>query len=264
MTTPTPTSPPSLPVIDPADRIVGLERGLLVLESFDDAHGRQTVAQVTLRTGLPRSAVRRHLLTLCHLGHAATDGKLFWLTPRVLRLGQGYLEGGRLPRLVQPFIQRLSMAVGETVNVSVLDGHEVVYIARSNSPRLVSIGFHAGDRVPAHVVSPGVVLLSTLDDAALAGWLAEHTFGSYTSATPLQPEVFGEHVRQARLQGYWTSAGQLDRGLSGLAVALRDRHGQCKGAVGMTFQSAMWSDEAIRARLVPALQDVVQTLRAIV
>ena len=98
---------------------------------------------VSERTGIPRTAARRHLLSLCHFGYAQTDGKFFWLAPRVLRLGQSYLGAARLPRLVQPFIQRLSMATGETVNVSVLDGHEVVYVARSNSPRLVSIGFHS-------------------------------------------------------------------------------------------------------------------------
>ena len=100
-----------------------------------------------------------------HFGYAAGDGKRFWLLPRVLRLGQGYLESARLPRLVQPFIQRVSMQSGETVNVSVLDGHEVVYIARSNSPRVVSIGYHPGARVPAHVVTPGLVMLSTWTDA---------------------------------------------------------------------------------------------------
>ncbi len=107
-----------------------------------------------------------------HFGYAATDGKLFWLTPRVLRLGQSYLGAARLPRLVQPFIQRTSLASGETVNVSVLDGHEVVYVARSNSPRIVSVGYHAGARAPAHTVTPGVVILATLDDDALDRWIA--------------------------------------------------------------------------------------------
>ena len=92
--------------IDPKDLIAGLGRGLLVIESFDDEFPRQSVAEVAARTGIPRSAARRHLLSLCHFGYAQTDGKLFWLAPRVLRLGQSYLGSARLPRLVQPFIQR--------------------------------------------------------------------------------------------------------------------------------------------------------------
>ena len=124
--------------IDPADLIVALGRGLTVIESFDDEHPRMTAAMVGARTGIPRTAARRHLLSLCHFGYAQTDGKHFWLAPRVLRLGRSYLGAARMPRLVQPFIQRLSMASGETVNVSLLDGHEVVYVARSNSPLAAS------------------------------------------------------------------------------------------------------------------------------
>ena len=109
-----------------------------MIESFDDDHVRLTPSEAAQRTGLTRTAARRYLLSLVHFGYAASDGKRFWLVPRVLRLGQSFLDSARLPRLVQPFIQRVSMHSGETVNVSVLDGHEVVYIARSNSPRVVS------------------------------------------------------------------------------------------------------------------------------
>lgn len=247
--------------IDAADLVVGLGRGLAVIEAFDDAHARMTIAQVAQRTGIPRTAARRHLLSLCHFGYATTDGKHFWLTPRVLRLGQSYLEGARLPRLVQPFIQRLSVATGETVNVSVLDGHEVVYVARSNSPRVVSIGFHAGARVPAHVVSPGKALLATLKDEALQRWLTAHGLAGFTAQTAVTAEGLLAEVLRARQLDYCISVGQLDVGLSGVATVLRDRFGDCKAAVGMTLQSAAWPPDQITARLVPALLETAQTLR---
>jgi IclR family pca regulon transcriptional regulator len=250
--------------IAPADLIAGLGRGLAVIEAFDDAHARMTSAAVAQRTGIPRTAARRYLLSLCHFGYAATDGKHFWLSPRVLRLGQSYLDGARLPRLVQPFIQRLSMATGETVNVSVLDGHEVVYVARSNSPRVVSIGFHAGARVPAHVVSPGKVLAAAMPDDALLRWVAAHDFATFTASTVTLAQTFVDEVRRARQQDHWVSVGQLDVGLSGVATVLRDRHGDCKAAIGMTLQSQTWPPELISARLVPALLDTAQTLRPLI
>lgn len=251
---------PSFP-IDPKDLIAGLGRGLAVIECFDDEHPRMTPAEVSARTGIPRTAARRHLLSLCHFGYAQTDGRLFWLTPRVLRLGQSYLAASRLPRLVQPFIQRLSMATGETVNVSVLDGHDVVYVARSNSPRVVSIGFHAGARVPAHVVAPGPVLLGALEEEALARWIGEHEFGGYTAHTLTGREQFAEVVRAARRQDHWVAQQQLDIGLTGVAVALRDRHGACKGAIGMTLQMASHTPQEITERLLQALHETAQTLR---
>src|SRR5262245_56992793 len=249
--------------IDRKDLIEGLGKGLRVIECFDDDHVRLTPSEVAQRTGLTRTAARRYLLSLLHFGYAASDGKRFWLLPRVLRLGQGYLESARLPRLVQPFIQRVSMQSGETVNVSVLDGHEVVYIARSNSPRVVSIGYHPGARVPAHVVTPGIVMLSTWSDRALDDWIAQHEFGSYTPQTVTDPAEFVHNVQAARAPGYWVTEAQLDAGLRGLATPLKDRKGACVGAIGMTTPMMPLSREQTIERFLPPLQEAAQALRPI-
>ena len=250
--------------IDPGDLIAGVGRALAVIEAFNDEYGRMTVSQVADRTGIPRTAARRYLLNLCHFGYGDTDGKFYWLTPRVLRLGQGYLDGARLPRLVQPFIQRLAMSSGETVNVSVLDGHELVYVARSNSPRVVSIGFYAGARVPAHVVGPGPAILSTLSDVDLKAWIANHEFSTFNSNAVLTPKKFEKMVLNARKNNYCVSVGNLDQGLSGIAVPLRDRHGECKAALSMTLQSSLWNEDLIVEKLLPLIIETSQVLRAVI
>ena len=250
--------------IDSADLITGVGRALAVIEAFNDEYGRMTVSQVAERTGIPRTAARRYLLNLCHFGYGDTDGKFYWLTPRVLRLGQGYLDGARLPRLVQPFIQRLAMSSGQTVNVSVLDGHEVVYVARSNSPRVVSIGFYAGARVPAHVVGPGPAILSTLNDEHLKTWIAEHEFATFNSNAVLTPKKFEKMVLATRKNNYCISVGNLDQGLKGIAMPLRDRHGECKAALSMTLQSSVWDDASIVDQLLPLMIETSQVLRAVI
>src|SRR3989449_7418721 len=106
-----PTASP--PGLDKRDWIAGLEKGLSIIECFDDANPRLTASQAGARGGMTRTAARRYLLTLEHLGYVASDGKLFWLTPRVLRLGQSYLESARLPRIVQPFLQRVTAGTQE-------------------------------------------------------------------------------------------------------------------------------------------------------
>jgi IclR family pca regulon transcriptional regulator len=247
--------------IDRRDLIEGLGKGLRIIEAFDDDHPRLTPSEAAARTGLTRTAARRYLLSLCHFGYAATDGRQFWLMPRVLRLGQSYLGAARLPRLVQPFIQRVSMEAGETVNVSVLDGHDVVYIARSNSPRLVSIGFHPGARAPAHVVTPGYVILSTFDDVSLDRWIEEHSFTAFTGDAMGAGSRFREAVLAARAQGWWVTEQLLDTGLRGIAVALRDRHGECRGAVSMTMPMQPLSRAQLAARMLPLLQEAAQALR---
>jgi len=247
--------------INPKDIVEGLGKGLRIIEAFDDDHPRLTASQAADIAGITRTAARRHLLSLVHFGYAAGDGKQFWLLPRVLRLGQSYLGAARLPRLVQPFIQRVAQQCGETVNVSVLDGHEVVYVARSNPPRWMSIGYQVGMRVPAHVVTPGVVILSTMRDAEVRTWIAEHDFSAFTALTVTDRSRFADEVRQARDQAYWATTGQLDAAFTGISVPLMDRKGQCKGAIGMTVLAANYAPQDLLAQLLPPLREATQTLR---
>ncbi|HSI48609.1 MAG TPA: IclR family transcriptional regulator C-terminal domain-containing protein [Ideonella sp.] len=250
--------------IDRKDVIDGLGKGLRVIEAFDDDHVRMTASEMGVRAGITRTAARRYLLSLVHFGFMATDGKFFWLTPRVLRLGQSYLNASRLPRLVQPFIQRVSMQCGETVNVSVLDGHEVIYVARSNSPRLVSIGHHVGARAPAHVVTPGTAMLSTWSDEALKAWAAVHEFSSYTGQTVTDPQRFLDNCRTARALGYWITERQLDMNLVGIAVPLLNRKGECKAAMSCTVQAVTHTTEDLAVRLLPLLREAALGLAPLI
>ena len=250
--------------IDRALLIEGLGKGLRVIESFSDDRPRLTATEAGRLAGLTRTAARRYLLSLVHFGFADSDGKQYWLTPAVLRLGQSYLESARLPRLVQPFLQRLSMQTGETANLSVLDGQEVVYLARSNSPRVVSIGFHAGARMPAHVVSPGYVILATLSRPKIDAWIAAHQFGRFTPQTITEAARFREAIAAAQQHGYFIADQHIDVGLAGLAVALSDRKGRCVGALSITFQTQAYPGDACRSKLLPALQDAAQVLRSVI
>lgn len=254
-------APADLFPIEPQDFIAGLQRGLALIEAFSADQQRLSVAEAAARTGIPRSATRRHLLTLCHLDYLKTDGKLFWLGPRVMRLGHGYLSLSRLPRLVQPTLQRLAEQLGETVNVSVLDGHDVAYVARSTSPRMVPIGFEPGDRAPAHAVAPGVVLVGALGEASAEHWIQAHPFVRFTADTVALGQDFAAEVQAARRQGYCLLERQLNPGLKGLALPLTDLRGTCHGAMGTTFPASARSDRAVEETLLPAMRAAVDVLR---
>src|SRR6478609_7340248 len=193
---------PRLAVVQAKDLVEGLAKGLRVIEAFDDEHPTLTATQCAERCSLTRSAARRHLLTLVHLGYAGTDGKRFWLAPRVLRLGNSFLDATRLPRIVQPFLQQLAEATHETVNLSVLDGHEVMYLARSNGPRVLSVGYQRGARAPAHAVAPGPLLAGMLGDAELETWARQHEFTVFSPQTESDPGAFMQSARAARAQGW--------------------------------------------------------------
>ena len=94
------------PELDRSDWIAGLEKGIRIIEAFNDAYPRLTPSTAARRTGITRTAARRYLLTLQHLGYVESDGRLFWLTPRVLRLGWSYFDSAKLPRAFQPTCRR--------------------------------------------------------------------------------------------------------------------------------------------------------------
>ncbi|HVE54262.1 MAG TPA: helix-turn-helix domain-containing protein, partial [Ramlibacter sp.] len=115
-------------MIAKADYIAGMAKGLAVLESFDTQRQRLNATLAAERAGLTRAAARRHLLTLADLGYLESDGSYFWLSPKVLRFSGSYLASARLPRAVQPTLDRLAMLTQESFSVVVLDGDQVVIV----------------------------------------------------------------------------------------------------------------------------------------
>ena len=101
----------------------------------------------------------------------AGDGKLFWLTPRLLRLGQSYLDSARLPRLVQPFMQRITAGTQKSAYGSVMDGDDIIYLARNGPSRAMNTGFILGARVPAQVTAAGTMMLALRPQAWPDNWL---------------------------------------------------------------------------------------------
>lgn len=119
-------------------------RGLSVITTFTAQRPRQTLSQVAQASGLARATVRRLPLTLVDLGYAATDGDAFCLTPRVLKLGYGYLSALELVEIAQPHLDRLSREVGESSSMSVIDGSVIVYVARVPVTRIMGVTITVG------------------------------------------------------------------------------------------------------------------------
>ena len=255
---------PARPALDKRDWIAGLEKGLSVIECFDDANPRLTASQAGLRCGITRTAARRYLLTLEHMGYVASDGKLFWLTPRVLRLGQSYLESARLPRIVQPFLQRVTAGTQESAYVSVMDGDDIVYIARNGSTRAMNTGYVLGARVQAQVTAAGMLLLALRGTDWLEVWLQTHTLRTYTSHTIVSKDRLQLELARVRAQGWALSEQQLELNHRGIAVPLRDRHGQVMGALSVTMPMGHESSEDAVRRVLNVLSETAQAMRNLI
>ncbi len=261
---PAETGPTLVPSLDKRDWIAGLEKGLAMMECFDDANSRLTASQAGARCGLSRTAARRYLLTLQHLGYVAGDGKLFWLTPRVLRLGQSYLESARLPRIVQPFLQRVTAGTQESAYVCVMDGDDIVYVARNGTNRALNIGYVLGARVQAQVTAAGMLLLSMRPPEWLDNWLETRELKSYTSYTIASKDRMRVELARVRAQGWAVSEQQLELKHRGIAVPLRDRHGDVVGALSVTMPMGHESSEDAATRVLPVLSETAQAMRNLI
>ena len=151
--------------------VQSIERGLSVLRVFGAEQPSMTLAEVARQTGLSRATSRRVLHTLSTLGYVAFDGKFFELTPRVLDLGYAYLSSLKLSDIAQPTMERLSERLNESVSAAVLDGDEIVYVARVPTTRILTISLGLGSRLPAHCTSMGRVLLAALPQAEIETYL---------------------------------------------------------------------------------------------
>jgi IclR family pca regulon transcriptional regulator len=148
-----------------------LARGLTVITAFDAERRQMTLSDVAKAIDLPRATTRRALFTLTRLGYVETDGKLFRLSPRILRLAAAYLTSNAVSTILQPACERLCKQFAEACSAAVLDGQDVVMIAHASPPRFIAVGPGVGFRLPAFCTSLGRVLLGAQDDAAVDRFL---------------------------------------------------------------------------------------------
>ncbi|RJQ77790.1 IclR family transcriptional regulator [Pseudonocardiaceae bacterium YIM PH 21723] len=237
-----------------SEHVQSLARGLAVIKAFDAGNPRLTLSEVAKIADLTRAAARRFLLTLVDLGYVRTDGKYFWLTARVLELGFAFLSGTTLPEVARPHLDALSAEVGESCSVSILDGTDIVYIARSAVSRIMSVRIDVGTRFPAFATSMGQVLLAGLDGPALAGLLDAVTFDPITTQTTATPADLTGKLREVRKQGWAVVDQELEVGLRSVAVPIRDRSGEVIAAANVATHAGRTTLDAVRRTLLPRLQ----------
>jgi IclR family pca regulon transcriptional regulator len=239
---------------DSPDFVQSLARGLNVIRAFDADHPELSQAQIAERTGLARAVVRRSLITLQHLGYVDLRGRLFRLTPRVLELGFGYLAASRLPELALPTMEQLVNSVKESCSLSVLDGEQIVYVARVPVSRIMTVALGVGARLPAFAASMGRVLLAGLSDAALDDWLSRASLEPITAHTLCTPKTLKAEILKVRRQGYALVSRELELGLFSVAVPIRGRSGEVLAGLNVSTQFHADSKTLALDTLLPALR----------
>jgi IclR family pca regulon transcriptional regulator len=242
--------------------MASLARGLAVLSSFSAHPKGMSGSQISQRTGLSRASVRRCLATLAKLGYASQDEQVFRLTPKVLNLSQAYLSSETLATVAQPHLNRLRDRFHESCSVGVLEGDEVLYLARAETQRIISISLRVGSRLPAYCTSMGQVLLADLRPEVLDAYLSRIALIGRTGRTVTTVKQLREKLAPVRRLGYALTDQELELGLRSIAVPVKVRGQNVVAALNVGVPSARVSSSELIGRVLPYLRTAARQIVA--
>lgn len=241
---------------DSPDFVASLAAGLDVLLTFDENHSSMTLSEVAERANIDRAKARRYLLTLHALGYVHKDKRQFSLTPKTLSIGASYLGGVHHHEIIQFYLERVTEQTGESCSFAVLDGDDVVYIARSAAKhRLLSISISVGTRLPAAYTSMGRAILANLPDEQLKDYVDNVELKSHTPHSITDRNQFLQVLQQAAENQYAVVDQELDTGLLSLALPVYKANNELIGAINISTNASRISHEALMEQLLPILRD---------
>jgi IclR family pca regulon transcriptional regulator len=231
--------------------VQSIDRGFAVIKSFSGRADALKITDVAERTGLSRAASRRFLLTLKELGYISADGGLFRLTPRVLDLGFTFLSTMRLPDIAESIMEKVVATVHESCSITVLDGMDIVYVARVPAKRIMSISLAVGARLPAYPTSMGRVLLAGLDAASIDRYLSEVIPERLTARTVTSKAQLRRILDEVREQGWAVIDQEVEVGVRSVAAPIRDYSGRTTAAINISSHASRVTMKELRERHLP-------------
>ena len=244
------------------DFVESLDRGVRLLGVFGTIGGPATLSDLARAADLPRATARRILFTLEHGGFVTSDGKLFTLTPRVLTLAASYLQSSQVVTVLQPVLDRIALEAQEIRSLAVLDGDEVVFIARGSPTRVFSAGLDIGYRLPAFCTSVGRVMLGQFDDGDLVARLAAMRREPMTPHTVTDPKRLLTCVRGDREQGYSLVDREAEPHFRSISVPVRRYDDVIVGAINMGAHVDRVSTAEMIDRFLPLLKEGADSVRS--
>ncbi|MGH8111196.1 MAG: IclR family transcriptional regulator domain-containing protein [Rhodanobacteraceae bacterium] len=222
------------------ETINGLAKGLAVVELFDGKRTQLTVSEAAKAIGASRAAARRCLLTLTELGYVLrhADGKCFTPLPRLVRLGAGYGRPASLAAAAQPLLDQARDELQDPVSLAVLDGTEVLIIARAATTRVVTTGVHVGGRLPIYCSATGRVLTCAMPAPEQESVLSRAVPVAITPRTTTGRAKLIRILHTASKAGVAYSDEEIELGMRSVAVPVRAADGTVRAAVSASTSSA--------------------------
>lgn len=247
---------------DSPDFVASLAAGLNVLQTFDEHHSSMTLSEVAEKANIDRAKARRYLLTLHALGYVHKNKRQFSLTPKTLSIGASYLGGNHHHDIVQYYLERVTEQTGESCSFGVLDGEDIVYIARSAAEhRLMAITLSVGTRLPAAYTSMGRAILANLPEDELNSFLSNIELKKYTPYSVSTVDELKNKLDKIKEKKFVILNQELDKGLLSLAIPVYKSSQELIGAINISTNALRVTQENLEKEFLPILQECASNIQ---
>ena len=233
--------------------VQSLERGLAVMQVFSREHPSLTLSEAAELAGVTRATARRILLTLEHLGYVKCDSRRFTPTAKLLSIGYAYLSSLDLWEVAEPYMEELAEETGESCSAAILDGPEIVYVARVPAKRIMAIALNVGSRLPAHATSMGRVLLAYLAPEELDVYFRTSTRERLTTRTVVDEAELRARLETVACRGWALVDQELEMGVRSIAAPIRDPRGRVVAALNVSTHAGRVAVEEMERDFLPHL-----------
>ena len=248
--------------VDSRYYIEALGRGLQILEAFSEQSPSLSLTEIASTVGLDKSTVFRSVYTLENLGYLERDPETKRYRPglKVLRLGFGVLNSLEMTQIARPYLKALSAKCGETTNMTIRDGKEIVYVVRNKTQQVVSINLQLGSRLPVYCASMGKAQLMDLSRDELRDLLGEGPYPVMGPNTITTLDALVAELDKVRQQGYAINDEEMALGLRSVAAPVREASGQVAAAINISVPSARVSRQEMEMVLAPMVMETAHQI----
>jgi len=235
--------------------MVSLARGIEVLSSFQNSATGLRAPTISKRTGLSRAVVSRCLYTLSELGYVRQADDGYYLEPKIISLSQSFFTANPLISIAQEYLNRVKEQTEASCSLAVLNGSDVVYIARSAAKRVMTVSLGIGSHLPAYCTSLGRVLIAALPSSGQRELLENADRVAHTKYSVTDIDALMKILETVNRQGYAIINEELEIGLRSLATPVRDQNGSVVAAMNIGLQAPLVSEAEMLETMLPILSD---------
>ncbi len=244
------------------DHIQSIEKCFLVLDCLSRSQAQMNLEEIVKQTGFKKTTCFRIVKTMVNLGliETAPGKKTYQFGSRLVSLGLAALKNMNLHQAALPVLKKLCRETGETINLTILSGTQILYVERIMSDYLVNINVNVGDRLPVYCASMGKAILAFLSPESLDEILGEIDFIPKTEQTIASEEMLKQELETIRTRGFAINDEELEKGLRAVAAPIFNHRGEAFAAVNVAWTTARRPERSAFNEFSEKILDAARTI----